>query len=300
MRRYTKLLAAATMSGMLFFGSPATAATSAAFITAGDSADAPEGFVEMCARDQQLCNAGLTHAVATTTALPVGCTDAAAYSVFDLVHFLLAGPGLTPTSDPLGAATPTCTAPRVTIAAHPAAVLPTIAVAAPLPIIGMPASLQGFGTATVRDDRTIVAKSRRARGKQKESPEFALVRAINGRVNRQVVQASDMVSAGVAERWNRVGEKGHPMGDCEDIAIEKRARLLEAGFAPDKLFYAVVYRAKFGLHTLLIARLPEGDIVLDSARQQIVRWDEAPYSWIRVQSTYDPMVWNRVAPTAQS
>ncbi|HWK37089.1 transglutaminase-like cysteine peptidase [Sphingomonas sp.] len=80
--------------------------------------------------------------------------------------------------------------------------------------------------------------------------------------------------------------------DCKDLAIEKRLRLIEAGFPADRLRVAVVYSRSAGLHILLVAQTDDrGEVVLDSRQDRIVRWDKARYRWLSVQSADDPMAW---------
>jgi predicted transglutaminase-like cysteine proteinase len=169
--------------------------------------------------------------------------------------------------------------------------------------VGMPLAYGAFGTASI--DRA--KPGRRARHERAapvirydaKNPMLS-VKALNKQVNRQIVQVSDLTSTGYEERWDRPGRVGRPAGDCEDIAIEKRMRLIEAGFPPEKLFYAIVYRPNFGLHTILIARLDGGDYVLDSATPRLVKWTQARYVWLRIQSPDDPLRWNVVASSPAS
>lgn len=197
-----------------------------------EAAEAPQGFVEMCARDKVLCHAGLNTSsadFAQNAAAPVATGRGTAAALpFKAVY-------------------------------HGAAAI-RAAVSAP------------------RDQQT----------------DYRMIQAVNSSVNRFTAQVSDIVSAGVEERWNRIAASRSPMGDCEDFAIEKRARLLEAGFSPERLFYSVVYKAGFGLHTVLIARLDDADYVLDSATPHILTWSKTKYVWLRAQSTVDPMLWFRV------
>lgn len=121
---------------------------------------------------------------------------------------------------------------------------------------------------------------------------FALLRSINRLVNDNVLQLSDRVTANSDEHWQRSGVGPQAAGDCEDLAIEKRLRLIEAGFPADRLRFAVVYSRAAGLHTLLVARTDDrGDVVLDSRQDRIVPWHKARYRWLSVQSTGDPMAW---------
>ena len=126
----------------------------------------------------------------------------------------------------------------------------------------------------------------------KRTAEYRLAWRVNAAVNRQVVQTTDMARTGIdGDLWERPAAG---QGDCEDLAIEKRMRLVEAGFPADRLFYAVAYKRGFGLHTLLIAQLDDGDWVLDSLSPRLRHWSDVRYAWLRRQSTDNPMTWTRV------
>lgn len=122
-------------------------------------------------------------------------------------------------------------------------------------------------------------------------PLRALLGHVNGRVNASVRQQPDARTYGHAELWRPSGEGRGAAGDCEDIAIQKRLDLIAAGFPPDRLFFALVYRSGVGLHLVLVARLDEGDVVLDSRVDYIQRWSSAGYSWIGAQSPAAPATW---------
>lgn len=189
----------------------------AAFMPTGETADAPFGFTEMCARDRNLCLLGQ------------GANDAPLIIKAAFV-------------------------PAPARVAEPAA--------APAPI--------------------------------SDAAGMAMIKAVNHAVNRTVIQVSDFNALGVSERWNRLPEGKHPVGDCEDIAIEKRIRLQEAGFPADRLFYAVTFLPRLGLHTVLIARLDEGDYILDSLSPHVLRWDQVHYVWLRQQVAGRPLEWTRI------
>lgn len=126
-----------------------------------------------------------------------------------------------------------------------------------------------------------------------------LLNIVNRKVNREVNQVSDRMSVGVDERWNRpIETRSGLKGDCEDIAIEKRERLVAAGFPEHDLFFAVVYRRDIGLHAVLVARTAAGDMVLDSRSPWIVEWAKAPYVWVKRQDPGSPMTWAMVMPSA--
>lgn len=191
------------------------------FMPAGERADAPFGFVEMCRRDAVLCSAGVAPRAACVTSAPLAVVWAAMR--VDL-SFLCQQ------------------------------------------------ETSGVTTATYG-----------------ASDELKLLRQVNSAVNRFTVKVADS-TAGSGDDWRRANGKG----DCEDMAIEKRMRLVEAGFDPSRLFFAVAYRRGFGLHTLLIARLADGDRVLDSLSPHVLRWADVRYSWLRRQTTGNPLAWVRV------
>lgn len=119
-----------------------------------------------------------------------------------------------------------------------------------------------------------------------------LLRRVNRRVNRHVRQVSDAARFDRRDVWQASGIDRGAEGDCEDIALEKRKLLIEAGVSPDRLFLAVAYgRGRGGLHLVLIARTDDGDVVLDSRSATIRPWSNAPYTWIAVQSAGQPRLW---------
>lgn len=201
---------------------PAKARTAPRFLALGAPADAPAGFLDMCARDATLCGTN---------------------------HKSQSAPG--------------------------SAVRWATGGIAPVDRTKTDVASPDIGAAAERRQR------------------HDLLSSVNDRVNRTIVQRSDMQIYGVGEWWARPGREPGAMGDCEDIAIEKRMRLIAAGFPEQNLFYAVVYSHSFGLHTLLIARTPDGDEVLDSLTDRIVPWSQTSYNWIRIQTPGEPMNWRR-------
>lgn len=116
-----------------------------------------------------------------------------------------------------------------------------------------------------------------------------MVRQVNSQVNRSTVRVADQ-----GEFWRRAQVGDESMGDCEDIAIEKRIRLSEAGFPAERMFYAVAYVPIYGLHTVLVARLDDGDYVLDSMTPHLRRWGQVHYVWLRRQVGGEPLLWTRM------
>ncbi len=124
--------------------------------------------------------------------------------------------------------------------------------------------------------------------------ERQLLQKVTRHVNNRVRQLTDTQIFGAAEVWTRSGTGAGSVGDCEDIAIEKRFALVAGGFAPERLSFAVVYSPAAGLHTVLVARTADGDMVLDNRNGFVMRWDKTEYVWLSVQSA-DPMQWRAVA-----
>ena len=63
-----------------------------------------------------------------------------------------------------------------------------------------------------------------------------LAAQVNARVNREIRAATDAINYGVSERWT-LPYNGR--GDCEDIALLKMKRLIEAGVPSSSLLLAV-------------------------------------------------------------
>lgn len=119
----------------------------------------------------------------------------------------------------------------------------------------------------------------------------AMLERINQTVNRRVRQQDDRATFGRDEVWRRSGVARGAAGDCEDIAIEKRDQLVAAGYPASRLFLAVAFARGIGLHVVLVARLTDGDVILDSRDPAIRLRTAVPYSWISVQSPDNPMRW---------
>jgi predicted transglutaminase-like cysteine proteinase len=220
------LLTLTALSSALASAHDGHASSNVAFIPAGATADAPAGFVAMCARDFRLCGREAPADMRTKA-------------------------GEAWQTGSVGQSQPPA------IASSDASAAPDMAV-------------------------------------PESKAQDKLLEKVNWAVNTTVIQRSDQEIFGVDEYWARPGNARGASGDCEDLALEKRMRLIAAGFPASRLFFAVVYRRNFGLHTVLIARTDGGDRVLDSLTGEIVAWRDAPYSWLRLQTPGQPYHWTRV------
>jgi predicted transglutaminase-like cysteine proteinase len=121
--------------------------------------------------------------------------------------------------------------------------------------------------------------------------ELPLLKSINEAVNSTIVPTTDEAPL-VNQRWLI-----EPViGDCNDYAVTKRHRLLEAGWPASSLLLAEVTLITTGEHHLiLIVRGRTSDWVLDNLLSTVVRLAETRNQYIldRVESTEDPRFWTR-------
>jgi predicted transglutaminase-like cysteine proteinase len=111
---------------------------------------------------------------------------------------------------------------------------------------------------------------------------------INADVNNTVTPVTDLEHWGVPEHW------GYPedgKGDCEDYVLEKRRRLVKAGFPAQAILITVVRDHKGEGHAVLTVKTDRGDFVLDNQAGKILAWQETGYRFIKRQSDENPMLW---------
>lgn len=120
--------------------------------------------------------------------------------------------------------------------------------------------------------------------------------ATNRAVNHAIASVSDQAQFGVAERWsmpliNAEARGGRPQGDCEDYALEKRARLIALGWAPHTVSLAIARLPAGTLHTVLVAQTDRGDFVLDNLHPHPRAIAELNYEWLSRQMGAELWVW---------
>ena len=111
---------------------------------------------------------------------------------------------------------------------------------------------------------------------------------LNREVNASIEQVEDIDQFGVLEKWT------YPVngqGDCEDIVLEKRRRLIEAGLPRSALLITVVRDEQGDGHAVLTLRTDRGDYVLDNKTSKIRRWQDTPYGFVKRQSQQHPDIW---------
>jgi predicted transglutaminase-like cysteine proteinase len=111
---------------------------------------------------------------------------------------------------------------------------------------------------------------------------------INADVNNEILAMTDQEHWGSPEVWSYPTDG---KGDCEDYVLEKRRRLVEAGFPLNALLITVVRDLKGDGHAVLTVKTDRGDFVLDNQVGKIVAWKETGYRFIKRQSDENPMRW---------
>jgi predicted transglutaminase-like cysteine proteinase len=112
---------------------------------------------------------------------------------------------------------------------------------------------------------------------------------VNREVNRAIAARSDQNRYGVAEYWamplaERLTPNDPAEGDCEDYALEKRARLIRLGWNADALALAVANAPGVGMHAVLIAQTDHGDFVLDNLHEGPRPPETLDYRWVSRQA----------------
>jgi len=115
---------------------------------------------------------------------------------------------------------------------------------------------------------------------------------INEQVNTAIQPLSDPEHWGVVDRWD-YPDDGY--GDCEDIQLLKRKRLIEAGLPRRALRMTVVLDAVGAGHAVLMVRTDRGDLVLDNQRRAVLAWSDTGYAFIKREGAHG-RAWVTLSP----
>lgn len=116
----------------------------------------------------------------------------------------------------------------------------------------------------------------------------ALLARVNKQVNFTVSPADDRSATGKDDDWSLpVNGKG----DCEDFALMKKKKLIDAGFLSNRLAMTVVLDRRGNNHVVLMARLADGDYVLDNLSHSVKSWEKTGYTFVARQSFENKRVW---------
>lgn len=110
---------------------------------------------------------------------------------------------------------------------------------------------------------------------------------VNDLVNRMIRPVSDMKLYGRIEHWTYPTSRG----DCEDYVLLKQRLLIERGWPASSLLITVVRDENNEGHAILTARTSKGDYLLDNKRNEIMTWNDSPYTFVKRQSGRDPKIW---------
>jgi predicted transglutaminase-like cysteine proteinase len=111
--------------------------------------------------------------------------------------------------------------------------------------------------------------------------------AVNGDVNIEVAPATDEEIFGRPEVWTYPAG----IGDCEDLVLLKRHKLIELGWPVGTLLVTVVLRPNGEGHAVLTVLTDRGDLVLDNLEPRILVWNDTPYQYVKRQSELDTGAW---------
>ena len=127
-------------------------------------------------------------------------------------------------------------------------------------------------------------------------PERAMemLRDVNSSVNEAISPLRKSTDP-MAARWT----VSPAAGDCNDYAVTKRHQLIAMGWPQSALRLAVVLTDSGQGHLVLVARLPDGDVVLDNLSRNVRPWNALGYTWISMQSSANPRFWVAVGSHGQ-
>ena len=111
---------------------------------------------------------------------------------------------------------------------------------------------------------------------------------VNRTVNEVVQPETDLDHYGETERWAYPDDR---RGDCEDYVLEKRRRLINAGWPTSVLLITVVRDHEGDGHAVLTVVTDKGDLILDNQEAEILTWTDTGYRFVKRQSKEDPSQW---------
>lgn len=124
------------------------------------------------------------------------------------------------------------------------------------------------------------------------SERWRVLGEVNDFVNAKIRPANDVDLHGVPERWSMPTDAG----DCEDYVLLKKRYLEELGFPAATLLITVVIDELGGGHAVLTVRTSAGDFALDNRREEVKRWSDTGYLFVKRQSQDNPLAWVALTP----
>lgn len=127
--------------------------------------------------------------------------------------------------------------------------------------------------------------------------------SVNSHYDETIEPKTDLEALGLVEHWD-IPSGPHPVGDCEDFALAKKAQLIALGWPRSALLLAVANIPEADpaarRHAVLIVVTDHGNFVLDNRRLKILTWEEADYEWVSIQSPTDAYKWVAISTDANA
>jgi predicted transglutaminase-like cysteine proteinase len=120
---------------------------------------------------------------------------------------------------------------------------------------------------------------------------YADLNKYNQKSNFDITYTPDNQLYGELDLWKVATESG----DCEDIALAKRAGLINAGWPANALWLAIGIGPGGESHVVLIVRSNRGDLVLDNRFSELLLWHETNLRFLARQVPGDARYWRRLA-----
>lgn len=121
------------------------------------------------------------------------------------------------------------------------------------------------------------------------------LKATNRAVNKEIKPLPEFTMFFRRDEWKISAS----IGDCEDYALMKQARLIAQGWPKDALLVTVAELPGGQRHAVLAVRTAQGDLILDNTTDKIKNWQDTDYRWIKRQSARNMMRWVEIKPVSQ-
>ena len=113
------------------------------------------------------------------------------------------------------------------------------------------------------------------------------IQQVNRYANNTIRPVTDIAQYAVMDYWT------YPVnaGDCEDYVLFKKRLLSQLGISADELLITVVLDENQNGHAVLTIPTDKGDYILDNRRDEILRWDQTGYTYLKRQSQPQANQW---------
>lgn len=155
------------------------------------------------------------------------------------------------------------------------------------PLFGKATPPVGYVQFCARGEDECKAGNGRAERFKMSGKNWDLLNQVNTYVNGKIKPVSDLDLYQVAEKWTYPTEAG----DCEDYVLLKKRYLSSMGFSAAEMLITVLLDEHGQGHAVLTVTSESGDFILDNRRNEIMRWDQTHYKFLKRQSQVSPRLW---------